>query len=197
MVKIPDGQSNFDLDGEFNGLDILEDSDEQLIIALDFGTTFSGIAYTFTGQGKADPKSVTDWPGTEGQNPPKTPTLIDYDTNDKRSFTWGSKVDPTSKGKLEGIKLLLDPEQPTPLYVPASNTKKELQKLGKPPIDVASDYIGVLYKHALEQIYKAYPKDYVDMQQKKFVLTVPAVWSDKAKDVTLRACLPTGGFYGR
>jgi hypothetical protein len=73
-----------------------------------------------------------------------------------------------------------------PLYVPASNTKKELAKLGKPPLDVASDYLKSLYQHALGHINNAYPKDFVDMQQKKFVLTVPAVWSDKAKDLTLK-----------
>ncbi|KAH0566440.1 hypothetical protein GP486_000152 [Trichoglossum hirsutum] len=159
--------------------------------AVDFGTTFSGVAYYFTGSGKPDPISITEWPGTPGLNPPKTPTLIGYD-QDKRSFIWGSKVNATSGSKLEGIKLLLDPNQPTPLFVPAQITKVELLKLGKPPIDVATDYIGALYKHALSQIEKAYPRDYVQMHQKKFVLTVPAVWSDKAKDVTLRAARNAG-----
>lgn len=38
-------------------------SDQKLIIALDFGTTFSGIAYCFANQ--RDPKVVTieNWPG--------------------------------------------------------------------------------------------------------------------------------------
>jgi hypothetical protein len=75
------------------------------------------------------------------------------------------------------VKLLLDPTQPTPLFVPQSqSTKKVLANLGKPPIDVATDYIGALYAHALAQIENAFFKDYVAMQQKKFVLTVPAVW---------------------
>jgi molecular chaperone DnaK (HSP70) len=179
-----------------NGLNFVEDPDSQLIIGLDFGTTFSGIAYIFTEQNKPDPEAVTDWPGTPSLKVPKTPTLIDYGgATGGKSFLWGSKVNPTSKGKLEGIKLLLDPEQPVPLYVPALNTKKELLKLGKPPLDVASDYLKSLYQHALGHINNAYPKDFVDMQQKKFVLTVPAVWSDKAKDLTLkvgeRTCLST------
>jgi len=186
MPKIT--EEPFSLAEDLNGLNFAEDSDSQLIIGLDFGTTYSGIAYIFTEQNKPDPEGVTDWPGTPGQSLAKTPTLIDYDVNDRKSFTWGSKVNPTSKGKLEGIKLLLDPDQPVPLYVPASNTKKELQKLGKPPLDVASDYLRALYKHSLGYISAKYPKDYVEMQQKKFVLTVPAVWSDKAKDLTLKVC---------
>jgi molecular chaperone DnaK (HSP70) len=181
------GKKPFSLAQGMNGLNFVEDPDSQLIIGLDFGTTFSGIAYIFTEQNNPDPEAVTDWPGTPGLKVPKTPTLIDYgDANGAKPFIWGSKVNPTSKGKLEGIKLLLDPEQPVPLYVPLSNTKKELQKLGKPPLNVASDYLKALYQHAMEHINNSYPKDFVDMQQKKFVLTVPAVWSDKAKDLTLR-----------
>lgn len=187
MTKL--SEAPFNLAQDLNGLNFVEDSESQLIIGLDFGTTFSGIAYIFTEQNKPDPEAVTDWPGTPGLKVPKTPTLIDYDTKDRKAFTWGSKVNPTSKGKLEGIKLLLDPDQPVPLYVPASNTKKELGKLGKPPLDVASDYLRALYKHSLGYINASYPKDFVEMQQKKFVLTVPAVWSDKAKDLTLKVCL--------
>jgi molecular chaperone DnaK (HSP70) len=185
MTKL--NQKPTDLVKDFGGLNFVEDPDSQLIIGLDFGTTFSGIAYIFTEQNKPDPEAVTDWPGTAGLKVPKTPTLIDYTApSGGKSFSWGSKVNPTSKGRLEGIKLLLDPDQPVPLYVPASNTKKELAKLGKPPLDVATDYLKALYHHAMGHINNAYPKDFVDMQQKKFVLTVPAVWSDKAKDLTLK-----------
>jgi molecular chaperone DnaK (HSP70) len=187
MAKVPEGESNFDLSEPINRLNLEEDDSDQLIIAIDFGTTFSGVAYTFTGQGTAEPRLVNEWPGTEGETRQKTPTLMDYASNDRRSFVWGSKVNPISKTKLEGIKLLLDPDQTKPLYVPAGNTRKELQRLGKPAVDVASDYLGVLYNHALEQICKSSLDGYVEMHQKRFILTVPAVWSDKAKDITLKA----------
>lgn len=39
------------------------DSDERLIIALDFGTTFSGIAYCFANQRDAKVIPIVDWPG--------------------------------------------------------------------------------------------------------------------------------------
>jgi molecular chaperone DnaK (HSP70) len=180
-------QDQIDLDHEFGKLDVVE-SDEKLIIALDFGTTFSGISYCFSGTDKPDPQSIEDWPGTEGQNPPKTPTLMNYDPKDGQSFTWGSRVDTLSPGMLEGIKLLLVPSQLQPLFVPAQDAKRILLKLGKPPIDIAADYIGALYKHGLEHIEKTHLRDYVQMHQKKFVLTVPADWSDKAKDATMRVC---------
>lgn len=47
---------------EVNGLQVHE-AEEQLIIGLDFGTTFSGIAYAFPNSSKPDLYSIMDWPG--------------------------------------------------------------------------------------------------------------------------------------
>ena len=82
--------------------------------------------------------------------------------------------------------MLLDPDQEKPLYVPATNTKAELKKVDKPPVEVAADYIEAMYKHAMSRIESKVPLQYLQMCQKKFVLSVPAVWSDKAKDTTMR-----------
>lgn len=42
--------------------------EDKLIIALDFGTTFSGIAYSFKGQQHPKVVAITNWPG----NPSKS-----------------------------------------------------------------------------------------------------------------------------
>jgi molecular chaperone DnaK (HSP70) len=39
------------------------ESDEKLIIAIDFGTTFSGIAFCFANQANPQVASIVDWPG--------------------------------------------------------------------------------------------------------------------------------------
>jgi hypothetical protein len=141
------------------------------------------VAYVFTT--KPDQVyTITEWPGAKGRNPPKVPTLIKYE--DPTAFKWGYELDRTTKERIEGIKLLLDPDQPKPLYVPPVNAQAELKKLGKPAIDVATDYIQAIYQHALRKIEGKYPKSYLDMLDKQFVLSVPAVWSDKAKTATLR-----------
>ena len=115
---------------------------------------------------------------------PKIPTTISYDSKDKKSFTWGGMK---HKGDVvPGIKLLLDPDQPRPLYLPESTAKSDLKRLGKPAVSVAADFIGALYKHAMARIESKVPSDYLSMCEKKFVLSVPAVWSDKAKDLTLQ-----------
>jgi hypothetical protein len=110
--------------------------------------------------------------------------VICYDSDDKDSFTWGAQKHKSDT--VAGVKLLLDPDQPRPLYLPESTTKADLKRLGKPAVDVAADYIGALYKHAMSEIEKKVPRDYVLMCQKQFVLSVPAVWSDKAKDTTMK-----------
>lgn len=46
----PSGQSSFE-------------PDNQLIIAFDFGTTFSGVAYAFKSNDKPEVISIIDWPG--------------------------------------------------------------------------------------------------------------------------------------
>lgn len=117
--------------------------------------------------------------------------MISYDPKNKKSFTWGAQQHKHTK--IEGIKLLLDPDQDKPIYVPATNTKAELAKLGKPPVEVAADYIRSIYEHAMERIATKVPENYLENDvQRKFVISVPAVWSDMAKDTTLRAAKLAG-----
>jgi hypothetical protein len=41
----------------------LYQSEDQLVVALDFGTTFSGIAYAFANEREPEVISIMDWPG--------------------------------------------------------------------------------------------------------------------------------------
>ncbi|KAL9114873.1 MAG: hypothetical protein Q9227_001116 [Pyrenula ochraceoflavens] len=178
------------LSDKLKNLNLRQDDDaDRLVVALDFGTTYSGIAYAFTTQPDKI-FTINEWPGATGKNSPKCPTLIKYDGSNK--FKWGFELDRTTKERIEGIKLLLDPDQPKPLYVPALNTEAELKKLGKPAMAVASDFISAIFRHALDKISSKYPKTYLDMLDKEYVLSVPAVWSDKAKYATLRAARNAG-----
>ncbi|KAI1144855.1 actin-like ATPase domain-containing protein [Nemania diffusa] len=169
-----------------------DEAQDRVVIALDFGTTYSGIAYAFSNPGrKAEVVSIVDWPGLEGHRQPKVPTLVGYDPKDPTKFRWGGQVD-WRNNAVHGVKLLLDPSQPRPMYLPTTNVKTELKKLPKDPVDVAADFMGAIYSHALSKIESTRIKDYFNMCQKQFVLSVPAVWSDAAKDKTLRAAKKAG-----
>ncbi|KAI9685583.1 MAG: hypothetical protein M1822_004441 [Bathelium mastoideum] len=166
------------------------ETEERVVIALDFGTTFSGISYCFPSQGKAKVATVVNWPGLDGEshNAPKIPTVIRYEGS---NITWGAAVNPNADN-IVGVKLLLDPTQEKPLYLPTSNLKNDLRKLPKPPSMVAADFIKAIYEYALKEINAQVPQGYMRLCQKQFVLSVPAVWSDAAKNNTLEAAKAAG-----
>jgi len=122
--------------------------------------------------------------GAEGQATPKIPTVIAY-TNSGKEFQWGALAD-QKDGNIVAVKLLLDPSQERPMYLPSMNHKRILKNLPKPPLDIATDFIGAMYRHAISEISKTVQKEYFDACEKEFVVTVPAIWSDQAKDVTKR-----------
>ncbi|KAF4442543.1 hypothetical protein F53441_11704 [Fusarium austroafricanum] len=168
------------------GKPMVLEAEDRVVISLDFGTTFSGIAYAFCNPGKKpEITTIVDWPGLQGRTQPKIPSVLSYAPEDANQFKWGGQLN-WKDDCVHGVKLLLDPDQPEPLYLPTGNKKKEIRRLPKEPVDVASDFIGAIYTHAMAKIESKVPRDYFLLCQKQFVLTVPAVWSDKAKDKTLR-----------
>lgn len=68
-----------------------------------------------------------------------------------------------------------------------------MAKLPKSVVEVAADYMRAIYQHAISEIEKdALDPDYINGFEKRYVLTVPAVWSDKSKDMTLKAARMAG-----
>ncbi|KAK7917234.1 hypothetical protein PG985_010842 [Apiospora marii] len=139
----------------------------------------------------ANPVPVTRWPGDGGRisNAAKVPTIIAY--SGPTDFKWGYQIKPTDR-PIIGIKLLLDPDQDIPSYLPGSGKKTALKNLPKPAVHIAADYIGAVYSHALQEIRKGAVGGFFDSCERDVVITVPAVWSDKAKDLTLQAAMKAG-----
>lgn len=110
---------------------------------------------------------------------PKIPTVICYDKENPQKFAWGGSVEPQADS-ISGFKLLLDPSQPRPEYVPGIDVAKQLQQLPKTPIQITADFIGAIHSHALEEISKKFPKDYVQLCRKEYVFSgilMTATWS--------------------
>ncbi|KAI0965133.1 Hsp70 family protein-like protein [Xylaria arbuscula] len=165
----------------------VSDDEDRLILALDFGTTFSGVSYAFTN----DPEkiyTIDSWPGATDRIVPKTPTEIQYTAG---KFKWGYELEGTLEDKIIGLKLLLDPDQKRPYWIP-TDPGAEIAKLPKPVVEVAADYIKAVFQHALAEVEKGYLPGFLDGFKKQHVLTVPAVWSDTAKAMTERAARMAG-----
>ncbi|CAG8191229.1 unnamed protein product [Penicillium olsonii] len=61
-----------------------------------------------------------------------------------------------------------------------------IEKLKKTPVDVVGDYLERLVFHLMEVLKRRFSTALQTMEL-QYILTVPAVWSDKAKDATMRA----------
>ena len=104
---------------------------------------------------------------------------------------WGYLIRP-EESRLRCMKLLLDGRQELPSYVSINELRDQLEATGKSVHIVVADYLRLLFKHAKEILSRRYGEYFIAHTKIIVVLTVPAVWSDAAKDATLRAAEAAG-----
>src|SRR5690606_23703280 len=114
---------------------------------------------------------------------------------------WGFEVSHNDANRLSWIKILLDPSQPRPDFVKPKATRLPFKKK---PIDIVTDYLTALKNYTMLTLERRFGKEWLHGDEMEgtvprrveFVLTVPAVWSDKARQLTLEAAVKAGlGFY--
>lgn len=106
---------------------------------------------------------------------------------------WGFKAAAIDGVSLRWFKILLEPEhkyEETPEQVTYS--KEILAKMKKTAQDAAADYLRFLWSYAKEHIRRHTPKDDDTNYSHKVVITVPAMWSDVAKERTREAAEAAG-----
>ena len=104
---------------------------------------------------------------------------------------WGFQLRP-DEPRLRCVKLFLDPRQELPAFVSKSEIKQLLAKSGKDAVSVVADYLAQIYKHTQSELTKRYGALFMQTTDVQWVLTVPAIWSDAAKDATLTAARKAG-----
>ncbi|KAI7884680.1 hypothetical protein K492DRAFT_221324 [Lichtheimia hyalospora FSU 10163] len=152
--------------------------DYKVVIAYDFGTTYSGAAYAFTHTSPPEVFDVLKWPHKGSNYFPKVPTTLVYRRDNQSMVDWGHGAKRTMikpyAGKhnvqVSNFKLLLD-------------ENLELQ--------VVSDYLRALHQHTLQEITRGFAKNY-HPDTFRYCLTVPALWSDKAKHTMRQAAVLAG-----
>ncbi|XHG06200.1 hypothetical protein AWENTII_009403 [Aspergillus wentii] len=156
-----------------------------IFVGVDFGTTYSGIAWAL--EGSPDKIEVlSHWPGGDNRTSLKVPTVISYDD---KNILWGYQVGPF-KEALRGIKLLLDDDQQTK-YKPSVASKTLLAKYDMDVVQVTGDYLRQIIKYVKITIERRLGSKAEDMDL-RFILTVPAVWSDTAKHRTMTVAIKAG-----
>jgi len=188
----------------------------ELIIAIDFGTTYSGVAYSNSGADifkmvstrrgigalRDSVITIRDWPNYDPMYPEKAATILAYEGG--KPLAWGGSVKPSHKVTAELFKLGLqesDSSENEPVNAEGESVMGFVNVSefvhpdlpNKGPIDMTADYLSLLRKHVLEtSLRKHFGKEFLENQTIKYVLTVPAIWSDKARNATKRAAERAG-----
>ncbi|KAF8975035.1 hypothetical protein BGZ46_009490 [Entomortierella lignicola] len=159
--------------------------DYPIVMAIDFGTTFTGCAFAF----RKDPEiqEIITWPKQAYQYP-KVPTISLYKLDSPDFLDWGYParavmMTPNAKKHLllSKFKLQLDDQQE---YI-------EPLPLGIKPLDAISDYLSKFHSHVVKEAMKNFGSTY-DQSHIQYCLTVPAMWSDRAKHVMRLAAVRAG-----
>ncbi|KAL1794655.1 hypothetical protein ACET3X_006471 [Alternaria dauci] len=162
----------------------------EIVVGIDFGTTYSGVSWAINGINKVH--LITDWPNPSGENAEseKVPTIISY--ADGKPHEWGYNVNVVgTEEKFQWFKLLLDSEQKLQgdLVTKSNNL---LNSLNKSAEDIAADYLRLLWQYTKDHIQRIEGDTWENIYTLRVVLTVPAIWSPIAKERTLRAAKTAG-----
>jgi molecular chaperone DnaK (HSP70) len=78
---------------------------------------------------------------------------------------------------------------------PEQKTALQLRSLNIRPVEVVTDFLSSVRKISVDSIERAYERDWVGGSKISYVLTVPAIWNDSAKNLMVKAAEKAG--YGR
>lgn len=128
----------------------------------------------------------------------KTPTRIAYAEKNPQiqKDLWGFQVEPGMKAS-SWFKLQLDESTSSPEYEDstlehASQTGIMQIPYGKTGVDVTADYLSGVYQCVLNVIGKQITPEALHMTPLEFWFTVPAIWSDSGRNLTLEAARRAG-----
>lgn len=145
------------------------------------------------------------WPGSNNITSEKVPSESTYEPASQTSgikrnsagepvpvkkLRWGFEIKP-DEVRLRCMKLLLDRRQKLPSFVSMHELSNQLMKWDMSVEQAVSDYLTALFSHAKLRLEKRYPQ-MVSTTQIDVVITVPAIWTDAAKDATMRAAEKAG-----
>jgi hypothetical protein len=197
----------------------LSSTSTDLIIGIDFGTTYTGVAYAYATEAgpvkstvemrKAADKVtvIKNWPNQGNSYAVKTPSVLSYAGRPPR---WGGSVKPRDEPQVAYFKLGLQEDRTASNFRRQdSDTFDENESalggfLSNPawthpslplmtPLDYTRDYLTAVNRYVKEEVLPTrFGEIFLQNQKLSYVLTVPAIWSDKAKQLTRQAALAAG-----
>ncbi|KAF3159971.1 hypothetical protein TWF225_010688 [Orbilia oligospora] len=186
--------------------------EHRIVVGLDYGTTYSGSAHGDTSQNSVDNiKVIRRWPGKERRDEVKCPSDIAYGADG--TYRWGYLI-PPGLARMAWAKLDLDEDS---FYENQDNNEDYVDLQGsftetlgsvedefpmvegmrhnpfnKCPVDVVADYLTALYDVIMSNLRRAQGENFINRTAIDWVMTVPAVWSEKAQSLTKEAASRAG-----
>ncbi|KAF5381924.1 hypothetical protein D9757_007563 [Collybiopsis confluens] len=156
----------------------------KMSVSIDFGTTFSGVAYGSSRINGGQVQQILSWPGAV-ETYRKIPTCLLYDEHGQ-ILAWGLEakhIALPNAYRCEWFKLFLEPRA----LRDSSTIDPRLPKLppGKNAVDLIIDFLGCLWEYAKEQITR-------EIDSADVWLTVPAAWDAKGCDLMREAAIQAG-----
>ncbi|KAJ3786434.1 hypothetical protein GGU10DRAFT_290232 [Lentinula aff. detonsa] len=162
----------------------------KMSISIDFGTTFSGVAYGSSRISGGQVQQILSWPGSV-ETYRKIPTCLLYD-EEGQILAWGLEAKHTALPntyRCEWFKLFLEPRA----LRDDSAIDPRLPQLppGKRAFDLIVDFLSCLWEYAKEQITREIGA-VADLASADVWLTVPAAWDAKGCDFMREAAIQAG-----
>ncbi|KAF8604383.1 actin-like ATPase domain-containing protein [Ceratobasidium sp. AG-I] len=162
----------------------------KMSVSIDFGTTFSGVAFGSSRIAGGRVQQILQWPGSF-ENFRKIPTCLLYNEHGQ-VLTWGleAKNAPPMPGSIrcEWFKLFLEPKS---LRDGTMDPRLPGLPPGKRPIDAIVDFLSCLWDYAKQQITREIGA-VADLDSADVWLTVPAAWDAKGCDIMREAAIKAG-----
>ncbi|KAH7411293.1 Hsp70 family protein-like protein [Cadophora sp. MPI-SDFR-AT-0126] len=170
----------------------------KIIVGIDYGTTFSGISYVTTDKSCIeDINIISTWPGG-AHSAWKTPTRIAYASENPqmKNNKWGFEVHPKFRS-YSWTKLLLDQnatlgEHDDPALATMSGSGLMKVPRHRNAQGVCEDFLRELYKYMSLKLRQQMSEATFENTPMECWITLPAIWSDEAKDATLKAAKKAG-----
>jgi hypothetical protein len=153
--------------------------------------TFAGVSYCETSNlNEKIIEVIKNWPSrhTKIGTKEKVPSEISYSLEGTQ---WGSLIPPNVPRHM-WTKLQLDCTQTGEAAKVLDEQQTFPQVLNKKPVDIVADFLRHVKDHFIKTLDEEYHREVWSTLPITLVVTVPAVWSDAAKDRTLQAIQQAG-----
>ncbi|CAE6469380.1 unnamed protein product [Rhizoctonia solani] len=180
--------------------------ESRIVLGIDIGTTYSGVAFTYLSRGSDQLLHRVDrWPGQEGQNySGKIPSIIWYDSNGKATSFGAEALTHDAQDEAEDAGWELAQHFKLQLH-PASLRSKHNIAIDVLPSGVSlkqvySDFLGYLLQHTKERFEEVVPdgrtiwQSYSDNMD--VIIAHPNGWGIR-EQAFLREAVLTAGFTAR